>query len=423
MRIRRGLTWPALLVAASLVGSSVSAAPTAASSELDRLARGGDASVVVAARGETLYEHAGDEKRTPASVQKVLLSMALFDELGPGRRITTRVLSAKATGDVGNLWVAGGGDASMVSGFGDSTRTGVQRLAKRIERAGIERVRGSVIVDSSLFANDWHAPGWQPWSRDFANRPTALAVDGNVSPNPPLAFGTALTDALEKRGIAVGQGPRSSRVPARVRVIARVPSAPLRTLITHMNVTSSNFYAEMLGKFLGARVFGPPGTMSKGARAIEQFAARHDVELIANDSSGLSYANRVSARDLVALLEHARRQRWGRALSHSLPGPGQGTLASRLAGVPVHAKTGTLWNGASALVGWVRLRTGGIAEFAILSHGSRKSIENAIVKRIATDLRAPRSASNCQRGRLQAVTRCHLRFWWREIGLPARTPE
>jgi len=416
--IRRGLSWAAVLAAASLFGCPANAGPVASSREMDVVAGDGDVSVAVRARGEILYEHAAGEMRTPASVQKLFLSMALFDELGPDHRIATRVLSTKNRGVVGNLWVVGGGDPSMVSGSG-----GVTRLANRVARAGIERVGGSVVVDSSLFANDWHAPGWQPWSRDFVNRPTALAIDGSGSADPPLAFGTALTAALETRGIAVGQGPRSSRAPARARVIALARSAPLRTLVTHMNVTSSNFYAEMLGKLLGARTSRPPGTMAKGANAIERFAARQGVELIAHDSSGLSYSNRVSALDLVTLLEHARRQPWGRALRRSLPRPGEGTLASRLAGVPVHAKTGTLWNGASALAGWVYLRTGGIAEFVILSHDSSKSIEDAIVKRIATVLKAPSRASNCQRVRSQADSRCHLKFWWKEIGPPARTPE
>ena len=254
-------------------------------------------------------------------------------------------------------------------------------------------------------------------------RPTALAVDGNGSPDPPLAFGSSLTDALEPRGIAVGHAPRSGRVPDRAQVVARVRSAPLRALVTHMNTTSSNFYAEMLGKLLGARTYGPPGTMSKGAGAIEEFAAKRGVELIAHDSSGLSYANRVSAHDLVVLLDYARRQPWGRALRFSLPSPGEGTLVSRLEGVPLHAKTGTLWNGSSALAGWVRLRRGELAVFAILARGTGKSIEDSIVNRI-TELKAPNGrTSNCQLDGLRADTRCHLEHWWKEIGPPARSPE
>jgi len=424
MGIRRGITGVALLAATFLIGAPAIAAAESRSSELDRVVDTGDVSVAVAARGSTLYEHTAGEERTPASVQKVLLSMALFDELGPGHRITTRVLSTKNRGAAGNLWVVGGGDPTMVSGAGDHTHTGVGRLANRIARAGIERVRRSVIVDSTLFSNDWGAAGWQPWSRGFVARPTALAVDGNGSPDPPLAFGGALTDALEARGIAVVGEPRFGRVPARARVVARVRSVPFRVLVTRMNTTSSNFYAEMLGKLLGTRAFGPPGTMSKGARAIEGFAAEHGVELTAHDSSGLSYANRVSAHDLVVLLDHARRQPWGRALRLSLPSPGEGTLASRLQGVQLHAKTGTLWNGSSALAGWVRLRRGRMASFAILAHGTGKSIEDEIVKRITTELKGPKGrASNCQLDGSPADTRCHLEHWWQEIGPPARTPE
>ncbi len=418
MGTRNGLVW-AVVLASLLVVAPVSAAPKSPSKAIDGVARGSDVSVAVAARGRVLYEHAGDERRTPASVQKILHSMVLFDEFGPAHRIQTRALGTKSSGAIGNLWIVGGGDPSMVSGWGDSAHTGVGRLANRIERAGITRVRGSVVVDSSLFAGDWHAPGWQSWSRDFANRPTALAVDGNGTPNSPLSVGTSLTDALESRGIEVNRRTRSGNTPASARVVTRVRSSPLRTLVTHMNFTSNNFYAEMLGKLLGARTFGPPGTMSKGARAIGEFAARHRVELSAHDSSGLSYANRVSASGIVTLLEDARRQPWGRALRGSLPTPGRGTLAGRLGGLGLNAKTGTLWNGASALAGWVRLRHGGTAEFAVLSRDSSKATEDAIVRRVAAELKAPERVEIQPR----ADTRCHLSDWWKEIWPPARTRE
>ncbi|CAN5483995.1 D-alanyl-D-alanine carboxypeptidase/D-alanyl-D-alanine-endopeptidase [soil metagenome] len=420
MSVGRGLMWAVVLAAIFLIGGPGSAAPQAVSNALDGVADHGDVSVVVAARGRTLYEHAGDERRTPASAQKVLLSMALFDEFGPAHRIKTRVFSTESGEAVGTLWIVGGGDPSMVSGWGDATHTGVRRLAKRIQRAGVTRVRGSVVVESSLFASDWHAPGWQPWSRDFANRATALTVDGNGSPDPPLAFGASLTDALETRGIEVGRQPRSGSAPTRARVVTRVRSASLRTLVTHMNVSSSNFYAEMFGKLLGARTFQTPGTMSRGARAIEEFAADHGVDLIAHDSSGLSYANRVSANGIVTLLEDARRQPWGRALRLSLPSPGRGTLGSRLEGLGVRAKTGTLWNGTSALAGWVRLRHGGTAEFAVLSRNSSKSTEDAIVQRVAAELKAPEERADAQP---RVDTGCHLGDWWKEIWPRARTPQ
>jgi serine-type D-Ala-D-Ala carboxypeptidase/endopeptidase (penicillin-binding protein 4) len=413
-----------LLVGAALLLSINPAAAT----ELGEMVRGGDVSIAVAARGKTLFEHQGARRRTPASVQKLLLSMALFDEFGPRHRLATRVMSNGSRGVVDDLWVAGGGDPTIVIGRGDGAHTGVARIARRIERSGIQRVRGAVILDSSALANDWHAPGWQTWSRRFAARATALALDGNHSAHPSLAFGRALTATLERRGVAVGGEPRFGRTPRRTHRIATVRSAPLSALASHMNVTSSNFYAEMLGKVLGRRVFGAPGTVAKGARAIERFAARRGVNVTAHDSSGLSYANRVSARGVVSLLERVRQEPWGRRLRVSLPRPGRGTLAGRLPGLPMWAKTGTLWNGSSALAGWVMLRGGATAEFAILARGASKAREDTIVRSIATRMKAPpRQPRDCKYGALvtggASVTRCQGVRWWEEIGLPARTPE
>jgi D-alanyl-D-alanine carboxypeptidase len=78
---------------------------------------------------------------------------------------------------------------------------------------------------------------------------------------------------------------------------------------------------------------------------------------------------------------------WAADLRGTLPKPGQGTLAGRLHGLDVHAKTGTLDN-ISALSGWVRLDSdGNLAEFSILSRGMSKTtainLEDKIVALIA----------------------------------------
>jgi len=359
---------------------------------LDRVAAGHDVSIVVAAAGETIYAHDAATPRTPASVQKVLLTMALFDALGPGHRITTRVVAQQpADGVVEDLWIAGGGDPSMVSGPGDATHTGTEDVARRIVESGVTRITGRIIADSSLFDDDWHAPGWQPWSRSFVARPIALALDGNHSSLPAPALATELTRALERRGITVRGEPATGTAPAGIATIARIRSAPLSALVAHMNATSSNFYAEMLGKLLGARTFGTPGTIAQGARAVEVWAKQRGVNVTSHDSSGLSYTNRLSALDLVRLLEKARRQPWGPALRASLPGAGRGTLSGRLAGVPVRAKTGTLWSGDSVLAGWVRLRGGGIAEFAVMAHDETKSLEDALVRTVEHSVVLPKA--------------------------------
>ena len=383
---------------ACVVVLSAAIAPASAGSlpeVVDSIARGSNSSIAVAAGGELLYERDADSQRAPASVQKLLLTMALFDESGPAHRITTGVMTrSMSDGVVDDLWVVGGGDPTVVSGRGDAAHTGVGELARRIYESGIRTVTGRIIADASLFERDWDAPGWQPWAQSFVAQPTALALNGNPSGDPPRALAGELTSALERWGIKVGKPPAIGIAPDNAIEVARVHSIPLRSMVRAMNETSSNFTAEMLGKLLGAKTFGAPGTISKGARAIEKWANRRGVTIVAHDSCGLSYDNGVSATDVVRLLQAARRRPWGRALYRALPSPGEGTLEARLRGLDAHAKTGTIWSGDSALAGWVRLEGGGIAEFAILARHESKAFEDAVVRAVASESRVPPASAH-----------------------------
>jgi serine-type D-Ala-D-Ala carboxypeptidase/endopeptidase (penicillin-binding protein 4) len=163
----------------------------------------------------------------------------------------------------------------------------------------------------------------------------------------------------------------------------------MATLLRRQNVKSRNFYAEVLGKLLGAMRSGPPGTIRKGARAIEAWAHSFGVNVRAHDGSGLSYKDRVTTAGIVRLLWAADGATWTGDLRGTLPAGGQGTLAHRLRTVDVRAKTGTL-DRISALSGWVRLEhTGTWAEFSILSRGISKDvairIEDRIVHAIAAN--------------------------------------
>jgi D-alanyl-D-alanine carboxypeptidase len=135
---------------------------------------------------------------------------------------------------------------------------------------------------------------------------------------------------------------------------------------------------------LGGAVFGPPGPIGKGARAIERWAHGRGVKLVAHDGSGLSYTNRVSTNAIVRLLSAASRRPCGPLLRSTLPRAGEGTLTGRLVGMRVRAKTGTLLQQVSALSGWIWVqRRHRWAEFAILSHGLTKpeavALEDGIV--------------------------------------------
>jgi D-alanyl-D-alanine carboxypeptidase/D-alanyl-D-alanine-endopeptidase (penicillin-binding protein 4) len=165
--------------------------------------------------------------------------------------------------------------------------------------------------------------------------------------------------------------------------VATVRSAPLEHLLVKLLRPSDNFLAEMLGKRLGAETAGIPGTIAKGAAAIESWVDGHGVDFTSYDNSGLSYANRVTADGIVRLLWEAEAASWGDDLLRALPEGGQGTLRDRLANVRVRAKTGTLTS-ISALSGWVWLeRLDAWGEFSILSDGMSKTTASDLEDRIA----------------------------------------
>ena len=363
--------------------------------KVDELVEGLQVGVSVREAGQFLYRHADKVRRTPASNQKLLLAMALLDRLGPDLRIPilARANIVEPGGVIpGNLWIIGRGDPHVgPNNLGD--------LAEEIADAGITRVRGSVKGATTYFARDWWARGWKPYFPDeYIPLPSALTYLGNVDggrhiKNPERRAARELTAQLRAVGISVGGPADAGEPPPGLQQIAAVRSPPLIVLLQNMLSHSINFSAEVLGKRLGVDRYGIPGTISKGARAIAGWVARMGSRAIAYDGSGLSYANGVAPAGIARMLGVVEELPWGDDLMAALPGPGQGTLTYRLAGVPVRAKTGTLTD-RSALSGWVYLQeTGTWAEFSIISKGlpvSRaKDLEDRIVRILWRDARVP----------------------------------
>lgn len=361
------------------------AAPPRWVRDIDRTIDGHDVSVAIAVRGNWLYRHAAWKQRTPASNQKLLLSMALLHRTSLRTRVRTQVFAKGATTNGvlrGDLWVVGHGDPEV-------DRATMTELARALDASGIERVRGRVMGATTGFLRDWWAPGWQDYfPRDYIALPTALAFEGNADArgmhirDPERRAARSLTKRLRARGIPVTMDAGAGSPPTGLRRVVTRRSASFEVLLRHMNRRSRNFHAEVLGKWLGGLVHGGAGSIAKGARAIETFAGGRGVTVVANDSSGLSYGNRVRPQDLVALLRFAQQRPWGRAFRAGLATGDQGTLEDRLIGVKVRAKTGTLI-AISALSGWVWLeREGTWAEFSIMSRGMSKSAAIAIEDRI-----------------------------------------
>jgi D-alanyl-D-alanine carboxypeptidase/D-alanyl-D-alanine-endopeptidase (penicillin-binding protein 4) len=355
---------------------------------IDHAIGGRAVSVGIADDGVELFERAASVPRAPASNEKLLLSMALLDAFGPDHRIPTVAAAAALSGGVvhGDLWILGRGDPEI-------RPARLAALARRLDAAGVSRIGGRVMGATTYFRHDWFAPGWKRRiTRRYVALPSALTfarnvVDGRRIRDPEVRAAASLTAQLERRGIRVGGRPGSGAPPDGLTTLARIRSRPLEGLLATMDRPSDNWYAEVLGKMLGAAAAGTPGTIAKGAGAIEAFSDAHGADVTSFDSSGLSYDNRVTAHGILSLLAFADMADWGDELRGALPRGGQGTLVYRLHDVRVRAKTGTL-DGVSALSGWVWLeRERRWVEFSILSAGMSKdaavAIEDTVVRVLA----------------------------------------
>ena len=360
-------------------------------SRIDDLVAGRRVSVTVGFDDQVWYRHQATVRRRPASNEKLLLSMALLDRLGPSLRIPTLV-AAEAPPDqngviAGTLWILGRGDPEVDRGT-------INDLARKIRAAGVTQIRGRVRGSTGYFARDWSAVGWKDHFRDDeVPFPTALTFLGNEGhggghiDDPERRAAAALRSRLRSRGIRVTGTPGAGRPPGDLVPVAQVQSAALKEIVRRMDVDSLNFHAEVLGKLLARLTTGAPATIARGAAAIEAFEGEHGVGSFEHhDSSGLSYANRVRTLGIVKLLWAADAESWGPKLRLALPRGGQGTLRDRLHHVKVRAKTGTL-DRVSALSGWVWLRDRDAwGEFSIVSRGLTKTaavrIEDAIVRTV-----------------------------------------
>jgi serine-type D-Ala-D-Ala carboxypeptidase/endopeptidase (penicillin-binding protein 4) len=316
------------------------------------------------ATGQTIFARNPDTALAPASNEKLTVTFTALQELGATYRFRTEVLG-RGRQD-GAVWH---GDVYL-KGFGDPTLTslGLERLAAQLRLAGIARIEGRVLGDESWFDAQRTAPGWK--AVFFVNECpplSALAVDRafydhHVARQPALAAAGRFRQLLRKDGIEAGPA-GLGRAPEGAYGLAQIESDPLPDLLATMDRESDNFIAEELLKAIGAEA-GDGGTTAAGAAIVRRDLAAAGIPLAGIrivDGSGLSLADRLTARALSLLLAFAwndpdlRQPVWS-----AMPVAGvSGTLEDRMRHAPargaVRAKTGTT-DRASALSGYVRDR-------------------------------------------------------------------
>jgi D-alanyl-D-alanine carboxypeptidase len=405
--MRKGAVLISLVLVLLTAAAPAAHARAAWKVRIDRLVGHKRMGVSLVDDGRTLYRHRQHHMRIPASNQKALMSMALLDRLGLDHTITTtasiRADASPTETYEGNLWLIGRGDPTLAGNRTYGTTmpfdpTHLRDLAGAIRRAGIRKIQGRVMGSIDHFDHDWWAYGWKAnFPGDEVAMPTALSVNGNLKPNgdpvysPERRAAEWLTKRLKYKGVQVTGKPGAGVAPADdLAPLAELSSAPLGQILSYTNRRSHNYFAETLGKLLGVTRWGPLGTIRKGAKAITAWARNHGVEVTAYDSSGLSYANRISTAGMARLLRVAEKQPWGTAFRRGLAAGGQGTMENRLLkGIRVRVKTGTL-RGISTLSGYVYLKGRQTwAEFSIMSSGLSKyravEIENKILRLMANN--------------------------------------
>lgn len=125
-----------------------------------------------------LLSHGEHRSFNPASVIKLLTTLAALDSLGPAHVFTTRVLvDGELTGGVlrGNLILRGGGDPAL-------TLERFWLLLREIRARGIREIHGDVLLDDSYYQLDTIDPAAfdQAPLRPYNAPPAALLVNFNT---------------------------------------------------------------------------------------------------------------------------------------------------------------------------------------------------------------------------------------------------
>ncbi len=202
-------------------------------------------------------------------------------------------------------------------------------------------------------------------------------------------------------------GDRVAEVPNDARMVARAFSPDLAEIIRDINKYSNNTMARQLFLSLGAefRNASDADDSLAAQRVIRQWLAKKGLispHLVIENGSGLSRAERVSAREMAGLLQAAWRSPYAAEFISSMPlAAVDGTMRKRLRNTGVagraHIKTGTL-NTVRAIAGYSRDGDGNTwAVVAILNHPRPWGASSVLDQVLVSLYNRPSSQNTAQR--------------------------
>lgn len=229
----------------------------------------------------------------------------------------------------------------------------------------------------------------RPADSDVFEFTGTVSGGGSLQPaavgDPTVFFGHVLRHALQQRGIDAGGPVVRRRLTAEAiagATLIAIHRTALEDVLWRCNAFSQNLFAECLIKSLAAYGAGgqrgdTPGSWDVGVRVVVREMERLGVDprgASIRDGSGLSHENRLTARQVVAVLAAMARGPDARPFLDSLAQPGQpGTMRSQFADRRLlgrmRGKTGTI-QGVKALAGCIDTADGGMLAFALLVNGA-----------------------------------------------------
>jgi D-alanyl-D-alanine carboxypeptidase/D-alanyl-D-alanine-endopeptidase (penicillin-binding protein 4) len=303
--------------------------------EIRSLLGPGDAVILADPQGCRLVAIHAQSPLVPASTLKLLTASAALHYLGPDYRFVTDFFVDGA----GNLKIKGYGDPLLIS---EVVADLTQALARHL------RAYEDLIIDDHYFKQPLYIPGRSTSLQPYDAPNGALCVNFNTvfftRRNGELVSAEAQTPLLPfarekikasgqakgriglsagaaenvrysgelfryflKRAGVPGRGTiRSGRVTAAdTRIYRHQSPYPLTEVIRRLMAFSNNFMANQLFITTGIKAAEPPGTLAKAQAAVSHYAGEilglRQLKLV--EGSGISRKNRLSAKDLVRVLD------------------------------------------------------------------------------------------------------------------------
>lgn len=307
--------------------------------------------------GKVLTENKPDSLRVPASVLKLVSTTTALYYLGPDKTFTTSIWSTSSSD---TFVIRGSLDPWLTSNSSVSKKNNQRYLPYLIAKANTKNKKSLTLYYEGLY------------EKDLTDLAVALRGKG-------IRFkATKITDEVADQ---------KSKTE-----LAMMTSAPVSEMVSFAIMWSVNTLADRLGKAAARKIGNPtdPEGLTKTFVAALTNLGIDTKGLKVEDGSGLSKANRISARTLVSLLSKIRNDERFLSIYEGMPVSGiSGTLKKRFQETApnaighVHAKTGWV-NHSVTMAGYV---DDGETEyvFAILADGITPTFKARNAARAAMD--------------------------------------